>query len=186
LCGRLSFLREIDRFEASPITSVHLWFDRVLFEGDHLVLPGRSSQWIFSKGSGSSGHCYQVVISGSRELAEMSRDEVVRHVRRDIDELTESAHEAKLVAAKVITEQRAVFSPTPEIEVRRPGQQTEVANLFLAGDWTATGWPATMEGAVRSGYLAAEAILRSIDVDRKILVGDLPASRLSRWLLGIR
>jgi squalene-associated FAD-dependent desaturase len=185
LCDRLSFLSEIDPFEASPITSVHLWFDRVLIEGDHLVLPGRFSQWIFSKGSGSSGHCYQVVISGSRELAGMSRDEVVRRVRRDLDDLSETAHEAKLIAAKIITEQRSVFSPTPEVEVRRPRQQTEVANLFLAGDWTATGWPATMEGAVRSGYLAAEALLRSIGVERKILVGDLPESRLSRWLLGI-
>ncbi len=86
----------------------------------------------------------------------------------------------------MITEQRAVFSPRRGIEKHRPSQQTAVANLYLAGDWTATGWPATMEGAVRSGYLAAEAVLRSLGVERRILAPDLPVARLSRWLLGIR
>ncbi len=181
---RLDFLGDLNRFEPSPITSVHLWFDRALFDGDHLVLPGRFSQWIFRKSSASeTGHYYQVVISGSRELAELSRDEIVGRVRRDIEELS---REARLVAAKVITEQRAVFSPRPGIEKHRPSQQTAVANLFLAGDWTATGWPATMEGSVRSGYLAAEAMLRSLGVERRILAPDLRVARLSRWLLGIR
>jgi squalene-associated FAD-dependent desaturase len=180
---RLRFLNDLHHFEASPITSVHLWFDRVLFEGDHLVLPGRFSQWIFRKGLASSKHYFQAVISGSRELVGMPRDEVVRRVQRDIGEFSSSAREARLIAAKVITEQRAVFSPRPGVEAHRPSQQTEMANLFMAGDWTATGWPATMEGAVRSGYLAAEALLRSIGVDRKILVGDLAASRWSRWLM---
>jgi uncharacterized protein with NAD-binding domain and iron-sulfur cluster len=213
---RLGFLNDLDHFEPSPITSVHLWFDRALFDGDHLVLPGRLSQWIFRKGSGRHGdspvarfrvqgsgnagtmahgagngasrgtHYYQVVISGSRELAAWKREEIVRRVRQEIDEAVSNAREARLIAAKVITEQRSVFSPRPGIESHRPSQQTEVANLFLAGDWTATGWPATMEGAVRSGYMAAEALLRSLDVERKLLAPDLPVARLSRWLLGVK
>ena len=76
----------------------------------------------------------------------------------------------------------AVFSPTVESDQQRPSQATPIRNLFLAGDWTATGWPATMEGAVRSGYLAAEAILGHLERKEIFLVPDLPPARLSRWL----
>jgi uncharacterized protein with NAD-binding domain and iron-sulfur cluster len=65
----------------------------------------------------------------------------------------------------------------------RPAQTTPLANLFLAGDWTATGWPATMEGAVRSGYLAAEGVLRRWGKSERIVVPDLPRQGLARWLL---
>jgi uncharacterized protein with NAD-binding domain and iron-sulfur cluster len=79
-----------------------------------------------------------------------------------------------------------VFSPRVETEDRRPPQSTPVPNLFLDGDWTATGWPATMESAVRSGYLAAEAMLETLGSKKTILKPDLPAARLSRWLFKIR
>jgi squalene-associated FAD-dependent desaturase len=211
--GRLPFLQALQEFEPSPITSVHLWFDRPLFDEDHLVLPGRLSQWVFRReGSGAvrsaefgvrseqpsktsaarewsaldRSHYYQVVISGSRELAAWSRDEIVASVTSELRALRPEASDARLLSANVITEHRAVFSPKPGIERFRPAQTTEIPNLFLAGDWTATGWPATMEGAVRSGYLAAEAMLRSLSIERRILVPDLPAAPLSRWLLGLR
>ena len=78
-----------------------------------------------------------------------------------------------------------MFSGSPEVERLRPPQKTAISNLALAGDWTQTGWPATMEGAVRSGYLAAEAILAHFGRPTRVLVDDLPVGRLSRWLLKI-
>jgi uncharacterized protein with NAD-binding domain and iron-sulfur cluster len=84
----------------------------------------------------------------------------------------------------VVTEHAAVFSARPGFEELRPAQQTEIERLVVAGDWTDTGWPATMEGAVRSGYLAAEAILRSAGRPVKFLRPDLPRGLLARLLLG--
>jgi zeta-carotene desaturase len=72
----------------------------------------------------------------------------------------------------------------PGVEIYRPGQKTSIDNLFLTGDWTATGWPSTMEGAVRSGYLATEALLESVGRPHKILVPDLPRGLVARKLLG--
>ena len=84
-----------------------------------------------------------------------------------------AAREAQLLKATVIKEAAATFSPEPGVDQWRPSQETKTPGLFLAGDWTATGWPATMEGAVRSGYLAAEALLRSEGTPRNFLRPDL-------------
>ena len=105
------------------------------------------------------------------------RDEVIEQVRGELSALWPAAGEAKLLQARVVTEQHAVFSPLPGSEQFRPRQQTSVPNLFLAGDWTATGWPATMEGAVRSGYLAAEALLTHLRKPAKLLDRRFAAPR---------
>jgi uncharacterized protein with NAD-binding domain and iron-sulfur cluster len=97
-------------------------------------------------------------------------------------EILPEARVAKLLKATVIKETAATFSPEPGSDRWRPSQSTPLANLFLAGDWTATGWPATMEGAVRSGYLAAEAILSVVGERRKLVRPDLPAQGLARFL----
>jgi squalene-associated FAD-dependent desaturase len=185
LAPRLPLLQELDHFEEVPITSVHIWCSRqVPLPARHVVLPGRFSQWVFDRSSGRP--YYQVVISASREAASLSRDEVVARVRRDLEQISGQPLGEVVSRAKVITEHKAVFSPTPQSEQHRPSQRTPVPNLFLAGDWTATGWPATMESAVRSGYLAAEAMLESLGSKETILKADLPAARLSRWLFGVR
>lgn len=187
LADRLPFLGELAHFEETPITSVHLWCKHPLqFRYRHAVLPGQFSQWIFDRTNGGSFPYYQVVISASRQVASMSRDDVVARVCRDLEELFQEPVSDAITAAKVITEHRAVFSPTAEAEKWRPSQRTLVPNLFLAGDWTATGWPATMEGAVRSGYLAAEALLEKVGSKENVLQADLPAAPLARWLLGVR
>lgn len=185
LAQRIPFLRNLAHFEESPITSVHLWCARpIRLPGKHAVLPGRFSQWVFDR----SATCpyYQVVISASHEVASLSRDEVIARVRRDLQEITGEELSQVVTRAKMITERKAVFSPTVESDERRPSQATPIPNLVLAGDWTATGWPATMEGAVRSGNLAAEAILSHLGAAETFLIPDLPAARLSRCLLGIR
>jgi squalene-associated FAD-dependent desaturase len=166
LRAALPELQGIRRLESAPITAVHLWFDRAITELPHAVLPGRTSQWMFNRGNeGSTGHHYQVVISASRELADQLRTKVIDKVLAEIAELWPEAKTAKLLQARMITDQLAVFSVRPGVDQLRPLQQTSVSNLFLAGDWTATGWPATMEGAVRSGFMAAEATLRFLDID---------------------
>ena len=92
-----------------------------------------------------------------------------------------AARDAKLIKSTVIKEVHATYAPRPGIDAYRPPAATVWPCVFLAGDWTATGWPATMEGAVRSGYLAAEALTYAAGVkDSKFLVSDLPATGLMR------
>ncbi len=185
LISRLGLVDSLSCFEAVPITSVHLWCERPLpFAGAAAVLPGRQSQWIFSHTDRGPNPYYQIVISASREAASMPGPQLIARVCKELEEVFAEPIERNLRGAKVITEHRAVFSPVPGMDDMRPPQRTRIPNLFLAGDWTATGWPATMEGAVRSGYLAAEAIIAHLGARESFLVSDLQPGRLSRWLLG--
>jgi squalene-associated FAD-dependent desaturase len=127
-------------------------------------------------------HYYQVVISASRELETQPREQIIAQVQQELAAVWPDAAQAKLLQARLITQQHAVFSPLPGSEQLRPGQKTAVPNLFLAGDWTATGWPATMEGAVRSGYLAAEGLLARLGQPISILVPDLPRPWLAKLI----
>jgi len=159
-----------DRFEHSPITGIHLWFDRSVTQLDHATLLDRTVQWMFNK---SGGRYIEVVVSASRGMVEMGRNEVIELAVRELSEFFPRVREAKLEKAHVVKEVRATFSPRPGTEALRPGSATQISNLFLAGDWTRSGWPATMEGAVRSGYLAAEAITRAAGAPKKFLLPDI-------------
>lgn len=125
------------------------------------------------------------MISDSRGLEQQSKQEIENAVLKELFEIWPQASEAKLIHSRHVTEHRAVFSPVPGVERLRPVQQSPVANLQLAGDWTKTGWPATMEGAVRSGYLAATNVLRRLGRDDSVVQPDLKTSPLSRWLFGL-
>lgn len=149
---------DLAAFEHSPITGIHLWFDRPVVELPHATLLDRTIQWVFSK---EDGKYLQLVVSASRSLLEMSRAEVIALAMAELAEFFPRARQARLEQAQVIKEARATWSPKPGMEAFRPVSETRVRGLFLAGDWTRTGWPATMEGAVRSGYLAAEAVTRA-------------------------
>ena len=83
-----------------------------------------------------------------------------------------------------MTEHGATFAVRPGIEALRPPQRTPIDGLFLAGDWTDTGWPATMEGAVRSGYLAAQEVLTVLDRPTRLIRPGLPSGMIARWLFG--
>jgi zeta-carotene desaturase len=145
------------KFDHSPITGVHLWFDREVTNLPHATLLDRTMQWMFNK---DSGKYLLLVVSASRDLTALSRNEIVDMAIGDLRLYFPRVKDATLVKSHVVKEQRATFSAAPETEHLRPPQQTSIPNLYLAGDWTRTGWPATMEGAVRSGYLAAEAIAK--------------------------
>lgn len=142
-------------FEHSPITGIHLWFDRSVTDLPHATLLDRNIQWFFNKGDGSY---LMLVISASRAWLNKARQEIVDLALAELREFLPGARDAQVVKSQVIKEVRATFSARPGLEVLRPGTVTRLRNLYLAGDWTRSGWPATMEGAVRSGYLAAEAV----------------------------
>jgi zeta-carotene desaturase len=180
-------LREkLGHFETSPITGVHLWFDRQITDLDHAVLLDRTIQWMFHKskllGRNSEGSYVELVISSSKSLLEKPRQEIVDLALAELREFFRDAREAKLLKSTVIKEVNATFSPLPGVDRYRPQQQSPWPRTFLAGDWTATGWPATMEGAVRSGYMAAERLLDSSGQRKKFLVPDLPATGLMRFV----
>jgi squalene-associated FAD-dependent desaturase len=201
-------LREmISHFETCPITGIHLWFDRQISDLDHAVLLDRTIQWMFHKSRlqpirtqnlmpqpGREGHNFsptaessepgsyiELVVSASKNLIDKSRSEIVELALSEVREFFPAAREAKLVKSTVIKEVHATYSPHPGIDAHRPASTTLWPRVFLAGDWTATGWPATMEGAVRSGYLAAEALARAAGLkDFRFLVPDLPATGFMR------
>jgi squalene-associated FAD-dependent desaturase len=178
-------LDDLEKFRVSPITGVHFWFDREVTSEPFITLLDTQTQWIFNKtalydADQGSGQYLQLVISASYLLLRKSREEIIELCLNEVRQALPAARAAQLVKATVIKEASATFSPEPGVDRWRPAQQTNMPNLFLAGDWTATGWPATMEGAVRSGYLAAEAVLLSQGRPQEFLVPDLPASGLSR------
>jgi squalene-associated FAD-dependent desaturase len=167
--------RGLKRLEISPITSVHLWYDRPVMDLPHVVLVDCLGQWVFNRGDGNPGeHYLQVVVSASRQFRGLGHEAVKRRIVREIAELFPAAAAAALRRARVVTEHGATFSAVPGVDQWRPAQASSgLPNLLLAGDWTATGWPATMEGAVRSGYLAAEAILKNSGHEERLVQADL-------------
>jgi squalene-associated FAD-dependent desaturase len=181
----------IRNLKASPITSVHFWFDRDVMTEPFLTLLDRTTQWIFNKsrlndGPGE-GRYLQSVISASYGLMERSRQEIINLCLDELRQVLPEATRARLIKATVVKEAAATFSPEAGADRWRPSQRTPLRNLFLAGDWTATGWPATMEGAVRSGYLAAESIFDDAGKPKRLLKPDLPVQGLARyWASGPR
>jgi zeta-carotene desaturase len=178
-------LGQIRNLRASPITSVHFWFDRDVMAEPFVTLIDRTSQWIFNKSwlgeRPGEGRYLQSVISASYGLLERSRQDIINLCLRELQGVFPEAEKARLIKATVVKETAATFSPRPGADRWRPSQRTPLPNLFLAGDWTATGWPATMEGAVRSGYLAAEAVLTACGETKRLVKPDLPAEDLARY-----
>jgi squalene-associated FAD-dependent desaturase len=188
----------LGQFQTSPITGIHLWFDRQISDLDHAVLLDRTIQWMFHKsrllvpiaanghpatGAATAGNnsYVELVVSSSKALVEKSRQEIIDLALSELGEFFPGARDANLVKSTVIKEVHATYSPRPGIESHRPSPETVWPRVFLAGDWTATGWPATMEGAVRSGYSAAQCVARVAGRrDAAFLVPDLPASGLMR------
>ena len=161
---------DVSAFEHSPITGIHLWFDRPVTDLPHATLLDRTMQWMFNK---HKGRYLQLVVSASRALTEMPRADVIGLALKELAEFFPASREARLEKAHVVKEIRATFSAKPGLEVLRPGNETQVRNLFLAGDWTKSGWPATMEGAVRSGYLAAEAVTQAAGAPKSFVKPDI-------------
>ncbi len=155
------FFAPVISLRPAPIISINLWFDRPITELDFVGLRGTTIQWLFNKGKilGSGENYVSLVLSGAHRHIGRGKEELLAMALRELGDLFPEAQKAKLHHALVIKERFATFSPTWEAEQLRPTARTPVRGLYLAGDWTATGLPATIESAVQSGYTAAGAIL---------------------------
>ena len=184
-------LAGLEEIQATPIAGVHLWFDRPITTLEHAALVDMLSQWLFRRtdmeaGQAAGEHYYQVVVAPRITLTGATAAKLSRRSATELRDVFPAAHDAKLLRWKLVADPMAVFSVRPGIEAARPRQATSAAGLYLAGDWTKTGWPSTMEGAVRSGYLAAEAVLRQFGEDVHLLANDLPQAWLTRLITGRR
>jgi hypothetical protein len=151
-------------FGDSPIVSVHLLFDRRILRPPLAALLGSAAHWIFDRGGLTGqeperGQYLTVVSSGVPELVEIRGRELVDLIAT---ELTARLGPAELLWSRVSREPAATFAGRPGTAALRPGARTGRPNVVRAGAWTATGWPATMEGAVRSGREAARVLQASL------------------------
>lgn len=177
-----------DAQDACAITGIHLWFDRPCLSLPHAILLGRHSQWVFRPHfgqkvpvqeapdgrsalgvTGDRHACYyQIVVSASHRMPRLTVDEWLKVAVEDVKAVFPSAREARLLHGRVVTEPAAVLSPSEEWQRLRPAQMTRFVGLALAGDWTATGWPGTMESAVRSGLAAAQAMVQGLRQGKRL------------------
>ncbi len=166
-------------FVQSPITTVHLWYDRDVVGMDHAALLDTTIEWMFAKGRirGTDPGYVELTMSASHAQLRMSADDVFRAALKELEVFFPDARRALLRKHLVLKEAKATFSVVPGLDRFRPLSKTDVPGLVMAGDWTRTGWPSTMEGAVRSGYLAVEAVTGT-----RVLPGDLAAAGLMRVL----
>lgn len=179
----ISRLEDVQKLESAPITGVHTWWSKPWLADPHAILINRLSQWVFpgpaepmdASHAQSAEHYYQIVISGSRDLPKGDPDAILRMVEEDLREVFPELRDsgAVLVRGKVITDPQSVFSVNSgHANARLQSDLFGQHGLFLAGDWTATGWPATMEGALRSGSNAASVALNYVGRPADVRVGD--------------
>ncbi len=169
-----SYFAKLNHLGTSPITSVHLWLDRAITDLPHAVIVDGISQWIFARGQQIDGSFYyQIVISASQNLFRQGHEVIIAQLAEELRQTFPLARMAKIIHARVVTEQRATFRVFPGVDSFRPEPISPIGNLILAGDYTQTAWPATMEGAVRSGYRAAEIITQKIGIPNTFVQKDL-------------
>lgn len=175
-------LQQLGQIGVSPIVGIHIWFSHVVMDLPHMALTESPLHWIFNKGTDGAGwqHLHGV-ISAADDLVALSSEQIMQLVVTEMRNVLPKVGTLEPVHYRVVKEKRATFRLAPGIDAIRPEPTGEVKNLILAGDWTNSGWPATMEGAVRSGYRAAGAILKQGD---KLLLGNLPDDLLYEFLVG--
>jgi zeta-carotene desaturase len=173
------------QFVHAPITTIHLWLDREVTEVEHAALLDTRIQWMFNKSrirrSETGEHYYELVISASHAELTKTREEILESAIAELKMFFPAAHEARILRAGVLKEARATFSVTPGLERFRPEPDSCGDGLYLAGDWTKTDWPSTMESAARSGRIAAERVARAAGGKQQFLTPELPA----RGLMGL-
>jgi len=152
----------VARLESSPIVSINLWFDRSVIDREFVGLLGTKSQWLFNKAkinaNATQSNQLAIIISAAHDFVGMTRDALVELAVSELKELIPEARGARLLHSAVVKEREATISHTVESDSLRPGPRTSISNLILAGDWTQTGLPATIESAVMSGNIAAECV----------------------------
>ena len=190
--ARWAYFNNLQRLDFSPITAVHVWLDRPVMDLDFVAVLGRTIQWIFNQtirdpdafSSTESGTYLGLVVSASDEWMKQPQQVIIQQALEDLKSIFPAVQEAKLLKAIVVKEGRATFAPEPGCDPLRPGPVSPISNLFVAGDWTQTGWPATMESAVRSGYQSAEAMLSVFDKPQKVLLPEVPVEGIMKLVMG--
>ena len=179
----------MEQFSHAPITTIHLWFDREITPLDHAAFLDTRIQWVFNKtrirrdepeAEKGPGQYLELVISASFPELQQTREQIVSSALEELGRFFPAARQAQVLKAGILKEARATFSVTPGLDQFRPSVDVAGDGLYLAGDWTQTGWPSTMEGAVRSGRLAADAIAKATGNTASFLTPDLSASGLMR------
>ena len=158
------FFSRAAALESAPIVGIHLWYDRRVMDQDFVVFLDSPVQWVFNKsliqGDGAGDGQYVCIsLSGAWNYAGLPKDELIGTFTKEMARLFPRAGGAKIERSFVVKELSATFRPMPGAAKHRLPQRTPISNLFLAGDWTQSGWPSTMEGAVRSGVFAADALV---------------------------
>jgi hydroxysqualene dehydroxylase len=154
---------KLESLESSPIVSINLWFDRAVIDHEFVGLIGTRSQWIFNKdliiSPARKSNQIAVIISAARDFIDWTKQALVEMALTELNELMPASRSAHLLHSRIVKEREATLAHTVESDSLRPGPRTVVPNLILAGDWTATGLPATIESAVMSGNIAADLIV---------------------------
>ena len=183
--GAETLAHQIERHEHWPLCSVHLWFDREVTDLEHAVLLDREIHWMYNQSrlqTGRGGHYIELVVSATRAFAALPREAAIQQALTELAEFFPRVREAKLEKVALVKEVYATFGVSPGIDSARPKSISPWPNCFLAGDWTATGWPSTMESAARSGHLAAEQLGLSAESPLSCFESDLEPQGLMRLL----
>lgn len=159
--------RGLDDFGGSPIVSVHLWLDRAVLDHAFLGLLGTTTQWVFNRTRllglrNGGGQCLSAVISAAHDVVQWDNTHIAATVVGELQAVVPAARAASVLRSVVVKEKQATISTTPTAERRRPPATTPIDNLFLAGDWTSTGLPPTIESAVLSGDRAAALVVERL------------------------
>ena len=157
-----------DKFISSPIVTIYLWFDRSFMEEDFAALLGSPVHWVFNKSrlltkKNGSVEYLSLVISGAASIIDREKEEIVALGISELGRFYPASAQAALLHSLVIKEKRATFSPRVGTQAYRPAHTTSLRNLFLAGDWTDTKLPATIEGAAQIGYRCSELVLKYLN-----------------------
>lgn len=177
--------RQVESFTHWPLSSVHLWFDRIITDLPHAVLLDREIHWMYNKSvlqpwRKHKGSYLELVQSASRAFAARERNEAIQQALDELAEFFPQVKQAKLEKAALVKEVRATFGVPPGIDSRRPSAISPWPNCFLAGDWVQTGWPSTMESAARSGHIAADELCAGKIETCRFLAPDLKPHGLMR------
>jgi len=157
--------RACGQIQDAPIVSLHLWLDRPILREPFVGLLDSPVHWVFSRDhihganpAGQEGHIITAVVSGARDLVDKTGAELEELTLSELHRFLPEAVGVKVLHRMVYKARSATFAATPEAEPLRPEATTEWSNFWLAGDWTNTGLPATIEGAIVSGNCAARAV----------------------------
>ncbi len=158
------FFRRANKLTTTPIVNIHLWYDRPVMDLDFAAFINSEAQWVFNKSKmwhlAGDGQYLDVSLSGARHYIDLPKEELIERFTGELRRLFPRARQARVERCLVVKQRQATFAAVAGSGKYRLPCRTPIENLFLAGDWTATGWPATMESAVRSGVACAREIRR--------------------------